>query len=139
MNIRIEFWHRLQIWSGFDYGAKSALRAVLTLASLIAGLTTPLVAEEVLISSAPVGRSGGRLVVALRAEPKTLNPIFAADAPSLAVIRRTVGDLVHINRWSQLTEAAVAKTWTVSPDGRTIRLRLRQGLRFSDGPSRQRG
>ncbi|MEE8368307.1 MAG: ABC transporter substrate-binding protein [Thermoanaerobaculia bacterium] len=133
MNIRFEFWHWLQILPGLACGAKLFLRAALALAMLIAGLTAPLVAEEMLVSTAPVGRPGGRLVVALRAEPKTLNPLFAADAPSLAVIRRTVGDLVHINRWSQRTEAAVAKSWTVSPDGRTVRLELRQGLRFSDG------
>jgi peptide/nickel transport system substrate-binding protein len=106
---------------------------VLGLLGLSTTATSLSAVEEVLISKAPVGWPGGRLVVALRAEPKTLNPLYAADAPSLTVIRRTVGDLVHINRWTQLTESSVAKSWTVSPDGRSIRLNLRRGIRFSDG------
>jgi len=89
--------------------------------------------EEVLVSAAPQGQHGGRLVVALRAEPKTLNPIYSADVPSRDVIGRIVGDLIHINRASQLTEAALAKSWKVSKDGREYVLQLRRGLRFSDG------
>ena len=42
-------------------------------------------------------------------------------------------DLVHINRATQLTEPALAKSWKISPDGLQYTLTLRQGLRFSDG------
>ena len=80
-----------------------------------------------------VGRPGGRLVVALRAEPKTLNPVFASDAPSREVISTMQSDLIHINRATQLTELALAKSWKVSPDGLRYTLTLRKGLRFSDG------
>jgi len=44
-------------------------------------------------------------------------------------------DLIHIDRGSFQTVPALAKTWTVSKDGRTYKLHLRQGLRFSDGHS----
>ena len=80
-----------------------------------------------------IGRRGGRLVAALRSEPKTLNPLFAADAPSREVIGLMQADLVHINRASQLTEPALASSWKVSPDGLQYTLELREGLRFSDG------
>src|SRR5437867_462613 len=53
---------------------------------------------EFLVVPGEIGRSGGRLVVSLRAEPKTLNPIFATDAPSRGVISVMQADLVHINR-----------------------------------------
>lgn len=89
--------------------------------------------EEVLTSTAQAGSHGGRLVVALRAEPKTLNPVTAGDGPSREVIGRMVADLVHINRATQLTEPALAKSWTVSPDGLRYTLKLRKGVRFSDG------
>lgn len=79
------------------------------------------------------GRSGGRLVFAQRAEPKTLNPVIAADVPSREVIHRIMADLIHINRESQQTEPALAKSWKVSADGLRYTLELRQGLRFSDG------
>jgi peptide/nickel transport system substrate-binding protein len=80
-----------------------------------------------------LGRAGGRLVVALRAEPKTLNPLVAADAPSREVIGVMQADLVHINRSSQLTEPALAESWKISGNGLKYTLKLRAGLRFSDG------
>jgi len=89
--------------------------------------------EELFVLPGEVGRSGGRLVVSLRGEPKTLNPLIAADARSRDVIGVMQADLVHINRASQLTEPALAKSWKISPDGLVYTLVLRQGLKFSDG------
>jgi peptide/nickel transport system substrate-binding protein len=89
--------------------------------------------EELLTLSGDIGRSGGRLVVSLRAEPKTLNPLTAADTISREVIGAMQADLVHINRATQLTEPALAKSWKISPDGLQYTLSVRQGLRFSDG------
>jgi len=91
--------------------------------------------EELLVLPGEVGRSGGRLVVSLRGEPKTLNPIVAADTRSREVIGVMQGDLVHINRVTQLAEPALAKSWKVSADGLTYTLVLRKGLKFSDGHS----
>jgi peptide/nickel transport system substrate-binding protein len=79
------------------------------------------------------GRYGGHLVVGQRSEPKTLNPLTATDAISREVIGRLHADLIEINRASQHTEPALAKSWKISPDGRTFTLNLRQGIRFSDG------
>lgn len=79
------------------------------------------------------GRYGGHLTVGQRSEPKTLNPVTATDAVSREVIGRLMGDLIEINRSSQLTKPALAKSWKISADGRTFTLRLRKGVRFSDG------
>ncbi len=89
--------------------------------------------EELLSLPGEVGHSGGRLVLSLRSEPKTLNPLTAADATSREVIAAMQSDLIHINRATQLTEPALAKSWKISPDGLQYTLTLRQGLRFSDG------
>jgi peptide/nickel transport system substrate-binding protein len=89
--------------------------------------------EEFLVLPGEIGRSGGRLVVALRAEPKTLNPLIVADGPSREVIGAMQADLVHINPAKQLTEPALAKSWKISPDRLVYTLVLRRGLRFSDG------
>jgi peptide/nickel transport system substrate-binding protein len=89
--------------------------------------------EELLTLPGDIGHSGGRLVISLRAEPKTLNPLTAVDAPSRELIGAMQADLVHINRATQLTEPAVAKSWKISADGLQYTLTLRQGLRFSDG------
>jgi peptide/nickel transport system substrate-binding protein len=44
-----------------------------------------------------------------------------------------MADLIEINRSSQQTQPALAKSWKTSPDGRTFTLQLRKGIRFSDG------
>ena len=89
--------------------------------------------EELQITDNQVGQYGGTLVVAQGAEPKTLNPVTAADARSREVIGRMTADLIHINRDSQKTEPSLAKSWTTSRDGRVFTVKLRRGLRFSDG------
>jgi peptide/nickel transport system substrate-binding protein len=89
--------------------------------------------EELLVLPGEVGRPGGRLVMSLRGEPKTLNPLIVADTRSREVIAVMQADLVHINRATQVTEPALAKSWKISPDGLTYTLVLRQGIKFSDG------
>jgi peptide/nickel transport system substrate-binding protein len=106
--------------------------------SLSAASSAPLPAsarkgEELMIGSAEVGTYGGTLVVGERAEPKTLNPVMATDSPSREVIGRMQADLVHINRVTQKTEPALASSWKLSKDGRSFTVKLRRGLRFSDG------
>jgi peptide/nickel transport system substrate-binding protein len=115
-------------------------RASSTLLCLIAAGAVCLAAEklpasheEFLVSHAAVGKSGGRLVTSQRAEAKTLNPVTAVDRPSRELLGRLHADLVHINRVTQKTEPALAKSWTVSRDGRVYTLQLRRGLQFSDG------
>lgn len=89
--------------------------------------------EELQVTAGEIGQYGGRLVIAERAEPKTLNPVIATDAPSREVIGRINADLIHINRETQKTEPALAKSWSISRDGSTFVLKLRKGIRFSDG------
>jgi peptide/nickel transport system substrate-binding protein len=90
-------------------------------------------APELLSLPGEAGHQGGRIILSLRAEPKTLNPLTAVDAPSREVIGTMQADLIHINRSTQLTEPALAKSWKVSQDGLQYTLTLRKGLRFSDG------
>ena len=90
-------------------------------------------ATEWLVSRADVGRPGGQLVVIERAEPRTLNPVVAVDAPSKEILARTTADLIHVDRETQQPQPALARSWTVSPDGRRFTLSLRHGVRFSDG------
>jgi peptide/nickel transport system substrate-binding protein len=84
-------------------------------------------------TSGTPGAYGGRIILAQRSPPKTLNPVTAIDGASREVIQLLMADLVHINRVSQRTEAALAQSVEASPDGRRYTLRLRRDLRFSDG------
>jgi peptide/nickel transport system substrate-binding protein len=90
-------------------------------------------APDLLKTAHEVGRAGGRLVYALRSEPKTLNPVLAVDIAAKDVIWRLAADLIHIDRQTQQTVPALAKSWHASSDGRHFTLELRRGLRFSDG------
>ena len=94
---------------------------------------SPSSAGDFLVTKSEAGRPGGKLIVAERSEPKTLNPVTALDGPSRDVIRRMTADLIRINRSTQLTEPALAISWTASPDKRRYTLKLRRGIKFSDG------
>jgi peptide/nickel transport system substrate-binding protein len=89
-------------------------------------------ADRLLVSGVP-GQPGGGVVAALRSEPRTLNWVVASDAGSREVLGLLMADLIHINRETQKTEPALAKSWTVSPDGQHWTLELRRGVEFSDG------
>lgn len=112
------------------------MRALITVATLVlaapAWAQAPRAAEMLRVEGAP-GRPGGRLVVGLGAEPKTFNPVTALDAASRDVIGRLMADLVDIERDTQRTVPALARSWRASADGRQYTLELRRGLRFSDG------
>jgi len=103
------------------------------LAALVLTCSLHGASEDLLVVQGLTGRPGGRLVFAQRTEPKTLNPAIAGDNASREVLHRMMADLIHINRESQQTEPALAKSWTVSADGLRYVLELREGLRFSDG------
>ena len=89
--------------------------------------------EQVLLTDNDPGKYGGRIVLALRTEPKTLNPLTALDQPSRDVLGRMMADLIHINAISRKTQPALAESWKASKDGLHYTLKLRRGLRFSDG------
>ena len=89
--------------------------------------------EDLLHTTSEPGIRGGKLVIAQRSEPRTFNPVVAIDQNSYGVNARLQADLIHINRATQKTEPALAKSWTVSKDGTQFTLKLRRGLRFSDG------
>ena len=116
--------------------ARLALIVCLCAATAVASAPVPQAAnpgEELARVEGLTGRYGGHIVVGQRSEPKTLNPVTATDAISREVFERLHADLIEINRASQKTEPALAKSWKISPDGRTFTLNLRKGIRFSDG------
>jgi peptide/nickel transport system substrate-binding protein len=89
--------------------------------------------EEVFRSSADPGKPGGKLVITQRSEPRTFNPVPASDQASMGIIDRLNADLIHINRATQKTEPSLAKSWTMSKDGTQFVVKLRKGIKFSDG------
>ena len=78
-------------------------------------------------------QTGGELRFCLHGEPKTFNPILVDDEASENIRYLTGGVLIRLNRESQALEPALATSWSVSHDRRTISFRLRKGVYFSDG------
>jgi len=72
-------------------------------------------------------------VIALRSETKDAEPADCGRRDFPRSDQYHAGDLVHINRATQLTEPALAKSWKISADGLRYMLTLRRGLKFSDG------
>src|SRR5260370_17664146 len=101
--------------SGFGCGL--LLTTAILFSSATSGVPTQEgVAGESLAVPGEIGQRGGRLVVSLRAEPKTLNPLTAVDAPSReAILAAMQADLIHINRATPLPAPAPPTSSNRSP------------------------
>jgi peptide/nickel transport system substrate-binding protein len=69
----------------------------------------------------------------LSSEPATFDPVMVDDESSEAIRYLTGGVLIKVNRQTQQLEPELAVSWTVTEGGRTIVLRLREKVEFSDG------
>lgn len=76
---------------------------------------------------------GGALVATARAEPRSFNAFIITDATSNVVRGLLHAKLVRVNHQTDELEPMLAKSWSVSPDGLTYTLKLRDGVAFSDG------
>lgn len=85
------------------------------------------------ISSCKVGKYGGVFVLAMSQEPKTFNSLVSSDAYSADAISMMMSALVSYDPFKQESVPALAKSWEVSPDGKTYTFHLREGVKFSDG------
>ena len=78
-------------------------------------------------------QSASELHFCLHSEPKTFDPLKVEDEASLTVRYLTGGVLMRVNRKTQNIEPELAESWKISKDARQITLKLRSGIRFSDG------
>ncbi len=83
--------------------------------------------------TAAVPTTGKELTWALGYDPKTLDPAKVDDQASELVRYLTAGVLVRLDRTNLSYEPMLAQSWTISPEGKLITLKLRPNLRFSDG------
>lgn len=80
------------------------------------------------------GKSGGTLTVRLTSAPKTFNYVMGADEPSIVTtLFLLTSRLIEFDHRSQKYVPALAESWTASADGKTVDVKLRDGLKFSDG------
>ena len=108
------------------------MRSLVRLRLIIFGLFLPAITARSAVVQAQ-SRPPGELAWAVRSDPRTLDPAKVEDAGSELVRYLTAGVLVRFNRFTMQPEPALAESWTLAPDGRSLTLHLRSGLRFSDG------
>jgi peptide/nickel transport system substrate-binding protein len=80
------------------------------------------------------------LRIHLNADPGSLNPMAAPSVWALRIMMDTVFETLLRYQPSPgvgpgLYEAGLARSWTISPDGREIRLQLQPAAKFHDGKS----
>lgn len=80
------------------------------------------------------GTRGGKLVYRVSSPPKTFNYLLANDEPSILTAFFLLNSrLVDFDHSTQTYVPGLAETWTTSSDRRSVDIRLREGLKFSDG------
>lgn len=127
-------------------GGHRLMALLLTLAVLLAGCTGSSAPNAP--SPAPAGGSGGsggsgsaggpvkggNLVVALQAEPETLDPHQARSLNAGRVYRGPIFEgLMRYKDDSMELEPNLAEKYEVSPDGLTYTFTLKKGVKFHDG------
>lgn len=89
---------------------------------------------DYLQSQAPIGRFGGALVSSTIGEgPKTFNPFNTKDATSAAMAEMMFDGLVSSKPDTGEVIPKLAKSFEISPDGKTYTFHLRKGITWSDG------
>lgn len=89
---------------------------------------------DYLQSQAPIGNFGGKLITSTIGEgPKTFNPWNSKDATSSTMSELMFDGLVTTNVYTGEVEPKLAKSFTISPDGRQYTFYLRHGVKWSDG------
>ena len=111
----------------------TALRQICFFCCILALIAVfPVQSQELQLNSL-TGVRGGNLVLAVTSDPSSFNRMMASGLANAAITERLSADLVHINRSTLQLEPSLATRWEADPSGRIYTIRLRRGVRFSDG------
>ena len=89
---------------------------------------------DYLESQAPVGNFGGELIASTIGEgPKTFNPFNSKDNTSSTMAGVMFDGLLTTNPVTGQPSPKLAKSYEISPDGKTYTIHLRRGIKWSDG------
>ena len=89
---------------------------------------------DYLQSQAPVGRFGGELITSTIGQgPKTFNPFNSKDNISAAMSEIMYDGLLSTHPVTGQPVPKLAKSYEILPDGMTYIIKLRHGIKWSDG------
>ncbi|MEV5558949.1 ABC transporter substrate-binding protein [Nonomuraea wenchangensis] len=110
-------------------------RGALSAAALAATLSLALASCSSSSEPAPSadGTGGGKpLVVGVTSDPDTLFPWKATQFQAVNVLQNLYGTLTEFDKDLNVVPG-LAESWDASEDGKTLTLKLRQGVTFADG------
>ncbi|MET0382346.1 MAG: ABC transporter substrate-binding protein [Burkholderiaceae bacterium] len=81
----------------------------------------------------PSGASGKTLAYCSEGSPENFSPALNTTGTSFDAARPVYDKLTEFARGSTRIEPALAQSWTLSPDGKTIEFHLRKGVKFHSG------
>jgi peptide/nickel transport system substrate-binding protein len=114
-------------------GRRNAIVTGLCAVLVLGPAACPASAQSMRTPMPEVGVPGGRFVIGVTNDARTLNPIMSNEANSSDVINRLFTALTEYDNIAQRPCPALARSWDVSRDGLTWTWHLRRGARFSDG------
>jgi peptide/nickel transport system substrate-binding protein len=85
------------------------------------------------VVSVAAARPARTLVASVRAEPQSFNRYTSRDLTTDVISFLTQSSLVRVDHVSGRLEPELAESWDRLPDDLTYRVKLREGIRFSDG------
>lgn len=123
---------------------RTALRATLTAACALVLLSGCIAVQPVLpapprpdVPGTPLGgapvREGGELVMGLSSEPDRLDPTTSSSLYTRYVMSSICEKLYDIGPTGELLPQLATALPAISPDGRTVTIGVRPGIRFADG------
>ncbi|WP_104992157.1 ABC transporter substrate-binding protein [Deinococcus sp. NW-56] len=80
-----------------------------------------------------VGKKGGTLTLSIVSSPQSFNYFAVLDNNTYAVMNNVLDRLITLDPLTNRLYPALAESWTFSPDGRSATLKLRRGVKWSDG------
>src|SRR5210317_782549 len=84
-----------------------------------------------MVAAAP--KSGGTLIFGRGGDSVGLDPAYETDGNSFMICDNIFEALVFYADESTALEPGLAKSWEISPDGKTYTFNLRKGVTFHDG------
>lgn len=89
---------------------------------------------EVKTPESTAGVRGGEITYRVTGAPTTFNYLLAEDEPTIIITQFLLTSrLIEFDHKSQLFVAGLAESWVAEKDNKTVNVKLREGLKFSDG------
>jgi len=107
------------------------MKRLLALAALALSLAAPVAAQE--YPRDPNARAGGNIVVTYKDDVATLDPAIGYDWQNWSMIKSIFDGLMDYAPGTTRLVPGLAKSYTISDDGKTFVFQLRAGVKFHNG------